>query len=307
MGIKQSVVLLLRLIRIPNIIMMVLSLYLVRYMVIEPFLSYNSLYPSLINLHFRMIVIAVVLIAAGGNIINDLCDVGTDIINKGKNIPALLIDNNILRVVYYSITILGVLTGSIATILNGSSFGSALFIFCAGLLYFYSISYKRNLIIGNLIVALLTAIMIYLPVIFDRNAYASEHISIIVISYSIFAFMISFSREIVKDCQDLNGDKQAGYKTLPIVAGERTARKIAGVILLSLVTGIGIIQIMQNQWESLIPFLYILIFVQFPLIYISYRLLLNNISVNRNKTDSFLLKGVMVTGLLSMVIFHYYS
>jgi 4-hydroxybenzoate polyprenyltransferase len=287
--------------------MMALSLFLVRSMIIVPFLESDNLLPSLSLFHFTLIVAAVLLIAAGGNIINDINDVDTDTINKEKKIPVKYLNTRILKLIYFLITIAGVIIGSAITILNGLVSGAAVLIFCAGLLYYYSTTFKHNTLTGNIIVSFLTGFVIYLPVMFDTNAENSLYVLTIVPVYAVFAFLISMAREIVKDCEDIKGDSDQGYKTLPIVVGVSYSRRIAGTFSLLVFTAIGVIQVYQQQWLSLTPFIYVVAFIQLPLMYVTFKLMIKKSQANDNKNDSRLLKLIMATGLLSMVIFNYFS
>ena len=53
----------------------------------------------------------------------------------------------------------------------------------------------------------------------------------IVRDYAIFAFLITLVREIIKDIEDIEGDKLLKAKTLPIVMGKSTAKYIVALVI----------------------------------------------------------------------------
>jgi len=303
----MKVVSFLKLIRVQNLIMVFAAMYLVRYMIVFPIIEYSGSTTSISELYFSLLAISVLLVTMGGYIINNLYDIETDKINLGNELPVLSFSKQNIRNIYITCTLMGVITGTVVTILLSYSYGSTIFILCAGLLYYYSVIFKKVTVIGNLIVSLLTALMIYIPVLFDENAMASSEISMIVLFYSLFAFMISFARELIKDCEDIKGDMSSGYNTLPITIGATVTRKITALTLLILLGLISYIQVYSHQWENIITFLYVSLFIQIPLIVVSARLLLIASDSQTNSQDSNLLKIVMISGMISMIILNYFS
>jgi 4-hydroxybenzoate polyprenyltransferase len=177
------------------------------------------------------------------------------------------------------------------------------FVLSAGLLYFYSSSYKSMLLTGNLIISFLAALSIFITILFDHQALKSPLIITLVSAYAIFAFMMTLIREIIKDCEDVRGDQRVGASTLPLVTGLKPARYIAGVLTLVVFASILWIQIIQSQWEVLTPFLYVTIFIQLPLLIMAFRSFVAS-STQNDHSNSMLSKFIMVTGIFSMFIFH---
>ena len=60
-----------------------------------------------------------------------------------------------------------------------------------------------------------------------QNKFIQSSMFEVIVDYAVFAFLITFIREIVKDIQDIDGDYNAQMKTLPIVLGKNRAAKIA--------------------------------------------------------------------------------
>jgi 4-hydroxybenzoate polyprenyltransferase len=235
-----------------------------------------------------------------------MMDVETDKINRDQKIPALKFSSGTLRMVYYMMTAIGVGAGSVTSILSGISIGPPVFIFCAGLLYYYSVYFKRIPLTGNLIIAFLVSLAVAVPFIFDANAMNSQPIIYLVSFYSAFAFFMTLSREIIKDCEDIEGDHSVGMNTLPVVIGKDLTRKITGLMNLLILGGIVYIQMIAEQWTSPFPFYYVIIFIDLPLVVSVIRLIGFKSTVERDRTDSRLLKLIMLTGVLSMFIFNYF-
>ena len=201
------------------------------------------------RLDFFLLVFSTVLIAAAGNIINDYFDVKADRINKPEK---LIITKHISRrwAILTHWTFNGI-AFSIAIYLS-IKYQSLWFVFIHLLsinaLWFYSMLFKRKILTGNLLIALLTALIPILVVIYYKvgNTYHFGHSEfnqdswVTIIDYSviyllsIFAFIQNFAREIVKDIQDIKGDKLIYVKSLPMQIGQWNSLRIVSVILLIL-------------------------------------------------------------------------
>lgn len=295
---------LLKLIRFTNLVMIAFSMYLIRYMVVVPFLKESEATSALSGFQFSLLTLAVVLVAAGGYVINNYYDTGIDAINKPGSNP---IGNHIPRKMSLTLYVLLTVAGIVAAIFFGESTGIRYTVLvvamAAGLLYFYSASYKKMLLAGNVIIALLAALNIFITILFDKIALLSLAVLSVVTAYTIFAFLITLSREIIKDCEDAAGDRAFGANTLPLAAGMKTAR-ITAVIILAITSGLlGYVQIITEQWDDLISFGYVILFLQIPLLMLSFFTATskNEITDRRNSTIA---KWIMVAGLCSMIVFY---
>lgn len=221
----------LKLIRYQNLLMLAFMQVLFRY----AFLKQQNIPLALADWQYGLLVLSTVLLAAAGYVINDIFDVATDSINKpskviiGKGISETKAYN-----IYIGLNITGVAIGFyLSNVILRPSFAT-IFILIASLLYFYSTSLKQIMIVGNFIVALLLALSVIIIGIFDlfpatnaENQAQMASLFSILIDYALFAFMINFIREIVKDIEDVNGDYNQGMNTLPIAIGNSRAAKIA--------------------------------------------------------------------------------
>ncbi len=208
-----------------------------------------------------LIILATVLIAAGGYVVNDYFDVKIDRINRPDE---LIVTRTISKPAAMQLSIglsaAGMLCGIAAAALLHSMTLGILFVIIPGLLWFYSSSYKRMLLIGNLTIALLaglTPIVVAMANIAQlRLLYAAilpyttlEHdLYAWLGGFALFAFLLTWIREIIKDLQDQMGDRELECHTLPIVWGEKwTKLFVSALILITLA-------LISHLWWHVLPF-----------------------------------------------------
>ena len=299
----------LKLIRYQNLLMLALMQLLFRY----GFLNYQNLPLALNDFQYWLLVFATVMIAAGGYVINNIMDQATDNDNKpnqvvvGKSITEITAYN-----VYFICTVLGVGTGFYLSNVIAKPGFAAIFIVISATLYLYATSLKQMLLVGNFVVALLLAFSVIiigvfdlLPVINPENRTAMADLFSILLDYALFAFIINFIREIVKDLEDVNGDYNQGMNTLPIVLGINRTSKL--VLILSLIPMVLVIFYIKNYffaYDLYIAALYTLITIVAPLIYFAIKM------ADAKKSQDFhhlstILKLVILFGLFSIAIVTY--
>ena len=189
--------------------------------------------------------------------INDYFDVKIDAINRPDR---LIVTHSVSKqqamIFYRLLTALGVLCALASAWMVRSWVLGVIFVFVPGLLWFYSASYKRLLLIGNLTVAVITALT-PLIVAIANVAYLTRHYDnvngINVLSYttlphdiylwiggfSAFAFLGTLIREIIKDMEDQMGDRELECHSLPVVLGELPTKIIVTVLLVIMAGAIG--------------------------------------------------------------------
>jgi len=303
-----------RLIRSVNLFFIVLTQYLVQYTIIKPILAQAGIVPTLNDFHFALLVIATVLVAAAGYVINDYFDVQLDEVNKPRRI---FIDRTIQRrsamLIHQFLTGTGVLLALYVAWRAGNLKLGLIHPIVAGFLWFYSTGYKRRLLIGNILVAFLTALVVIIVGLYEKNlfnprtihaAQAASSIIIIVFYYFIFSFLVSLARELVKDMEDIKGDKQFGCRTVPIAIGiEKTkwiVYGILGVVLLLLFY----IQSLEISGRDFVSALTIFTTIEFPIFITAY--LLSKAHAQKQFSGvSTVLKIVMFMGILSMLYFYF--
>lgn len=226
-----------------------------------------------------------VLIAAGGYVINDYYDVKIDYINKPERV---VIGKSITR--RYAILFHVLLSG--AGIFLGFLLSWRLLavnIVSVFLLWLYSNNLKRLPFIGNLAVAFLTGLSVWILEIHYRT-----HNPLILI-YASFAFSITLVREIIKDMEDLKGDNTFGCRTLPIVWGLRRTKFVIYAIL-----GVFSFTVfVLNEFYEALPIKYYLLFLFVPLLWLLYRLIRADTTKDFAWLSTFC-KVIMLLGILSM-------
>jgi 4-hydroxybenzoate polyprenyltransferase len=252
-----------------------------------------------------------VFITAGGYVINDYFDIRTDLINRGKVIVGTKIPRRQAMMWHNLFNIAGVAAGLYVSWRVGYLWMGILFLLVSGLLYFYSASYKRQFLIGNLIVAILTAMVPMLVVIFEApalyqyyavNAVKMPGLSIIfywVGGFAIFAFLTTLTREIIKDIEDFEGDVAYGRNTIPVVIGILTSRIVA--IGLTLITIAMLYLIWYFFLNDIITLIYLTVAVAIPLVFIIFQLIISK-SRKQLHSASNLMKIVMLTGILYSIV-----
>lgn len=274
------------------------------------FLKQQNIPLALNDLQYGLLVLCTVLLAAAGYVINNIFDVATDTINKpqdvviGKGISETTAYN-----IYIGLNITGVAIGFyLSNVIMKPSFAS-LFILIASLLYFYATSLKQIMILGNLIVAALLAISVLIVGIFDifpatipENQAQMASLFSILTDYALFAFIINFTREIVKDIEDVNGDYNQGMNTLPIAIGINRAAKIAlGIAIIAFILCMLYTRTYFFENNLIFATLYAFVFVLAPLLYFIFK-----IFTAKSQKDfhhlSTVLKLILFFGILSILV-----
>lgn len=301
----------LNLIRWKNLLMIALVQILIKYALLLPFYETHGVITTLTPLAFFLLVFATLCIAAGGYIINDVYDIEADLVNKpGEVIINKHITEKRALTLFIVLNIIGVGIGFYLSNGIGKSGYFVLFFIASALLYIYSSFLKQIPLIGNIVVSLVVALSILLvgifellPVVDDNNREIQITFFKIIMDYALFALMINFIRELVKDIEDVDGDHKAGMQTLPIILGRERTGKI--VFFLSLFPLLSVIYyITTYMFKQQLVVGYFLALVIAPLIYISIKLFSAE-QKSHYKHISLMLKLVMLTGVLSILLYNF--
>ena len=321
----------LRLVRFPNLVVIALTQYAIRYGIIFPFLLQAELNFYLPESTFALLVLATVMIAAAGYIINDYFDIKLDYLNKPDQ---LVLGRSIKRrhamFLHIIINAIGLYIAGYVAYSIGHSMLILFQFVSAALLWYYSVSFKKQVLIGNLIIASLTALVPFtagyyeVAVMFDNLPDLTgvpEDIDLVenlasllfsirfllywIIGYSLFAFLLTFVREIVKDIEDIEGDEAFDCKTLPIVFGIPAAKKVAiGFALITLV-GLLFLELIQFMGKDWISLAYFFLLLTLPIIWVIY-----SIVKAKKKKHYFIIsqaiKIIMLFGILYTSIIYMY-
>lgn len=301
-----------KLIRYPNLLYILFTQYLLRYALMSPVFQHEGLHFSLPDLHFALLVFSTLCIAAAGYIINDYFDLNIDQINKPEKV---IIDKHIPRrwaIAWHSIlNLTGIIIALYLSWYLHSWWMWLCQAVCTLLLWFYSTHFKRLPLIGNVIISGLTSFTLIVLIIYEPQFYNSTHAQMIwplnrlIWLYAVCAFLLSMVREIVKDLEDLFGDSKEGCHTAPIVWGIQASKWMATGILIAfeLLMIYCISQAFHLEW--ILAGLYLIVFVWFPVLLIMFYLI-RAIAVRNYHVVSQLIKGVMLTGIISMGVLYLY-
>jgi 4-hydroxybenzoate polyprenyltransferase len=304
-----------KLIRVNNLLVIALTMYATRYYLMQPILTirYPDMQLQLSYDDFFLLTLSTVLIAAAGYIINDYFDVKTDRINKPQK---LYIDNGVKRrlaiFIHTVFNLLGFIISLYVAYRANNIFLCSIQFVSITALWFYSTHLKKQVLSGNLLVSILSA-MVPLQVLFFempllehkflQSITSFSFLYLSVCSFALFAFLLSLVREIIKDMEDFRGDYETGCRTMPIVWGIKASKAIvAGLISNTALLLIFIFYKLYKQHFSIL-LIYLFVFVFIPLFFLIWKLY-----KSQQKEDYHLLskwvKYIMLTGVLSTLIIY---
>jgi len=226
------------------------------------------------------------IITAAGNSINDYYDIDIDKINRpDRPLPSgVLIRKNVL-VFFIFLSIIAI---TLSLLINIYSFEISIISIILLLLYSYRL--KRMPLIGNLIVALLTA----LAFIFSGVVVGNVALAIIP---AAFAFLINLIREVIKDMEDTEGDMLLSIRTFPIRFGNKAARYL--VIVVTVILVLFTLIPFAFHIYSIEFFIVVMVIVNPILVYIVKSIFDDSSKQNLGRLSS-LLKLNMVFGLIAI-------
>ncbi|MCU0440818.1 MAG: geranylgeranylglycerol-phosphate geranylgeranyltransferase [Bacteroidia bacterium] len=246
---------------------------------------------------FVLLVIATVLVAAGGYIINDYMDVKLDLVNKPLKV---VVGQKISR---RKTMLLHLLVNLFAIVCAWQVGKSVLLSVClaAFFLWMYSAHFKRTFLWGNLLIALLSAFVVSINFVFDQSLNG-----VLVAAYSLFAFSTTLIREIIKDTEDMRGDSKFKCTTIPIVLGVRKTKTILTTLsiglLITLIVFVGYYPANFQFYHTtsrggLLMHMLLLVFI--PILVLIYLIVVAD-TQSDFKRLSWVSKLIMLTGILSM-------
>ena len=185
-------------------------------------------------------------------------------------------------------------------------------VMCTGILWYYSTSFKYKVLIGNILIAFMAALVPLIVGLYEIPLLIKNYEEMLVVfgfnlnyvfawiaGFSIFAFLTTLIREIIKDMEDIKGDMAYGSKTLPIVIGVRKSKIVVSALIVVTILLLGYIQLILLH--DIKTFLYFLIAIHIPFIFLIYK------TMKATGKDDFhlmsiLVKLIMVTGVLYSVL-----
>ncbi|MFM2267985.1 MAG: hypothetical protein RL757_1426, partial [Bacteroidota bacterium] len=281
--------------------------------------------PSLSPLAFFLLMLWTICAAAAGYIINDIEDYEIDVINKPqKMVVGKGISKAISWRLYWGVVIFGFLTSIFCGFLIEDFSPIFIYSICIFLLYVYSKWWKKQFLIGNILIGFFCAFTAFIILLFERKYgwvsfqtwgifnFSAQNFSILeaeksvkmvelFLGYSCFAFFSTLFREIVKDMEDMDGDAQT-CRTLPIVLGKTAAKWVAfasGILFLLYAYRFVRLQLLAQQvWQ---PILFIFLIV-LPWFWAFFRLFQAKEKADFTRLSAFA-KIIMLSGLLLLLFY----
>ncbi len=282
------------------------------------FCIYRPLYPnagSEVDFHFYLIALTYLFIAAAGYIINDYFDINIDQVNKPKKVVVgAFISRRWVIFWHLLFSVLGIYISTIAFPFQSYWHIHLSNLLTILLLWFYSTNFKKDFLVGNIVISLLTAWSIAVVYFSKYTIQEITHPSIsdtanfrfakLMMLYAVFAFILTLVREALKDMEDIEGDAKFGCKTLPIVWGLKPTKIYISVWLVVVIACLAIIQLYVipfGWWYSIV---YCIVFIIIPLTWVLYKLNSSFSSSDFHSLSTYV-KLAMFAGILSMLFFYF--
>lgn len=306
-----------KLVRTLNLVFIVITQFLFQYCIVVPAFRQYGLVPRLDTIYFLLLVLASVSIAAAGYVINDYFDLNIDRVNKPqKLVVEKMISRRAAILWHLCLSVVGILLSFYVGWQINNIFVGFANIACVILLWFYSTTFKKKLLIGNVIISLLTAWVVlvlyfieipqlpFLPIEQDVLKVLNRIFRLSIL-YGGFAFIISLIREVIKDIEDMAGDARYGCRTMPILWGVNSSKVFIATWLIVIISVLVIIQLYVFPFRWYWLMLYCVLLIILPLLYVFRKLFKARSSSDFHKLSN-IVKLTMATGIISMIFFKLY-
>jgi 4-hydroxybenzoate polyprenyltransferase len=304
----------LKLIRLPNLLFIVLAQSLFHWCIFLP-IYFGTEANLMFGIEsFIFLCAASVCIAAAGYIINDYFDINIDEVNKPEKMVVDKIIHRRWAIAWHLIlSFTGIILTALAVPVFEKWYLIVANIFCIALLWFYSTNFKKQVLVGNIVISILTAWSIL--IVFFSKVSITDAFEISTASqpkffrfaflYAGFAFITSLIREAIKDLEDIRGDERYGCRTMPIVWGVNATKVYIAVWMIVLIAMLVTIQVYILQFQWWWGVVYSVVFIIIPLLLVFRKLFHAKTQENYHALSNNI-KMIMLTGILSMTIFYFY-
>lgn len=297
-----------KLIRWPNLAFIFITQVLFEFTVILPAFKEAGITANLTGGYIYLLALSSVLIAAGGNIINDYFDVNIDLINKPqKVIISKYIHRHWAILWHILLSLAGVLLGLFIEFKTHAYLLGLTNLLCVVLLFVYSIVLKRKPLSGNIVIALLTAWTVLVVTFCESNLLfvagsqlPLSKITRLTFLYGGFAFILTLVREMIKDMEDVNGDSRYDCRTFPILFGMNAARIYVAIWLVVLLALLLIMTIYVLQFGWWLSAVYCVGLLIIPTVNLLKKLFKSSEGKDFHEMSS-LVKWIMLAGILTML------
>ena len=257
--------------------------------------------------NFLLLIIITFFITASGYIINDIFDVKSDKINKKDLIIGNHISARNVIIWYYLFSLIAIILAIYLLYLNRNFYLFVIILSSIYLLWRYSKRYKHSFFIGNFIVSLLTSLSIFNVFLVSSNDSTTSFAFDLTLMFSIFSFLLTFTREIIKDLEDIDGDKLMNSQNIASKLNLAQSKQIIiGVLTLVLFLMLIGCYYFSSEILTLKP---ISILMYSSLLFFLSLFSIFKVKKSKEKKDyiyiSRLLKLIMLLGVLSIPIIYY--
>lgn len=301
-----------KLIRWPNLLITILVQLALYYVIIGNIYHMAGIGRALMQTDLMLLVFTTVLIAAAGYVINDYFDLKADRINKpDEMILGKSMDHRMGIILHLSLNAIALITGFYVAFRVGSWRLGLIFPMLMLLLWFYSIKYKKTVVWGNIAVSFLSAMVIVVIWLFEFFMLRQKPDDFVNLTpylatitryfgmFALFAFLLTLIREVVKDAEDIEGDRQAGFHTLAVDYGIQSANRFAAITAALTAALMGYIVFIFIREGMATAGAYYAITIMAPMIWLVFR-----ISKANEKSDfhmiSNLIKVLMAAGIIGL-------
>ena len=317
-----------KIIRWKNLVIISLSQIFIKFFFIDFFIQKDQL----LNENFVILLIITILIAASGYIVNDIYDYNLDQINKPEKVVlGKFLKSRDAIIIYMMFNCLAIVLSIFLCMKIEQEIYILVFLLIIYCLWLYSKKLKKYKTIGNILIAFFISLSILnVPLFSYKNILSDDRffVFLIISIFSVLAFLINVKREIIKDIEDIEGDKIHKVKSLPIIFGTKKSKLVTiiiGIILMFAISSLITFQILilrsdllldvgGNQFSNpqiwganYISIIYMFIIL---IMFFYVELLILNATTKTNFTKaSKLLKYLMLLSLLSLPVFsltHFY-
>jgi len=307
----------LKLIRLQNLLFIALIQLSMSEVVIVPILQAFGFDTGFDVYNLCLLICSTVLIAAGAYVLNDYFDIKIDSINRPtKQIVGNTVSRRTAMLLHQILTGLGIFLGLTLAYFAHSFTLAFIYIVVPGLLWFYSASYKRQFIIGNLVIAFVAGLTVLIVGIAQLAFLQKEYGQLIfetpiprqfygwIGGFALFSFLSTWIREIIKDMEDEKGDREMECRTMAIKWG--TAKtKIAIYALITInISALYIFDVFLIPFEGNLTTRYIFWGLTMPFGALAYLIYAAKTPTDYHQAST-LSKFIMVLGVCYSFIFYY--
>lgn len=285
-------------------------MYAFRFLVIKPYYGMSGTEFQMDSISYGLMTFVTMLIAVSGYVSNDYFDREIDLINKpGRpSVSGKIKDGSLLASA--SMVSIFCLAGMIyLSIRLNSVIPSIVLGFALFTTWWYSLVLKRSFVWGNLAVSFMTSCTLGMAWFFEwlllkeskPGLYETATITAIAIGICFFAFLLSMMRELVKDLEDIDGDKAFGCRSIPIVMGISRSKMLIYIISILLYFSLIYCQLWLKNNNFLLVIIWLVLAVELPLLFFLIRLRSAETSLQFHKASS-QLKRIMAGGIATMAV-----